>query len=140
VAGALAAGALAAGGVALGAGVSVAAPGEVTKAGVVTVRAMWILVEPEFPASLTKAAASTASESAHTTATEMIGAFQFGDAARRVRAAAPQRRHQSWSVCSGAPHSGHESTWAPAPVAPAAPVDRPICGSGGAEAPLTRSP
>jgi hypothetical protein len=84
--------------VALGAGGVVAVPGEVTKAGPVTDDATGVVGEPESTASLTRAAASTASESPATTATAIIGAFEFDDAARRVRAAAPQRRHQSWSA------------------------------------------
>ncbi len=53
---------------------------------------------PEPPASLTRAAASTPSDSATTTASTAIGAFQLGEVASRVRAAAPQLRHHS---CSG---------------------------------------
>jgi hypothetical protein len=53
----------------------------------------------------------------------MIGAFQRGDAATRVRAAAPQRRHHSWSRRSGAPHSGQQSTSAPGTAAPASPAE-----------------
>jgi hypothetical protein len=136
-AGVLAAGVLAAGGLALGAGVGVAVPGEVTDAGPPTMVRVTLVVEEKSPASFTKEAASTASASAATTATAMIGAFQFEDAARRVRAAAPQRRHQSWSGCSGEPQRGQMSTSAPGTVAPA---DRPVWGSGGAEAPLTRPP
>jgi hypothetical protein len=136
-AGVLAAGVLAAGGLALGAGAGVAVPGEVTEAGPPTMVRVTLVVEEKPPPSLTKEAASTASASAATTATAMIGAFQFEDAARRVRAAAPQRRHQSWSGCSGEPQSGQRSTSAPGTVAPA---DRPVWGSGGADAPLTRPP
>jgi hypothetical protein len=65
------------------------------------------VLEP--PASVTSAAASTPSDSAARTASTRTGAFQAGDAARRVRAAAPQRRHHSCSGSSGAPHSGHIS-------------------------------
>ena len=78
----------------LGAGVVVAVPGEVTAAGLVTV-VVTLVVEEEPPASLTRATASTPSDSVATTASAMIGAFQFEEAARRVRAAAPQRRHHS---------------------------------------------
>jgi hypothetical protein len=67
------------------------------------------VVEPEPPASLTSAAASTPSAIAATTASTAIGVFQLGVAARRVRAAAPQAMHQSCSACSAAPHSGHVS-------------------------------
>src|SRR6266851_6898334 len=66
-------------------------------------------LEPESPASLTRAAASTPSDSAIRTATAAIGGFQLGAAASRVRAAAPQRRHHSWSARNGAPHSGQLS-------------------------------
>src|SRR5437016_4767688 len=79
---------------------------------------------PEFPASLTRAAASTPSDSVATTAIAMIGALQFGDVARRVRAAAPQRRHHSCSGRSGAPHSGQESPTEPGTATPAAPAER----------------
>jgi hypothetical protein len=79
-------------------------------AGVVTVVVTGGLVdEPEPPASLTSAAASTPSASTAITATVAAGARQLGVAARRVRAAAPQFRHQSCSGSSGAPHSGHVS-------------------------------
>ena len=47
----------------------------------------------------TSAAASTPSATARRRRSAMIGAFQLGGAARRVRAAAPQFRHHS---CSGA--------------------------------------
>lgn len=49
----------------------------------------------EPPASFTSAAASTPRESTTTTIAIVSGAFQLGDAARRVRAAAPQLRHHS---------------------------------------------
>ena len=52
----------------------------------------------EFPASEISETASTASESATTIPTAMIGPFQLEDIASLVRAAAPQRRHHS---CSG---------------------------------------
>jgi hypothetical protein len=72
---------------------------------------VWMLVTVlvELPASETSAAAITPSERAMTIAITAIGFFQFGDAARRVRAAAPQRTHHSCSGCSGAPQSGHAS-------------------------------
>ena len=54
-----------------------------------------VAVELEPPASLTSAAASTPRASAAVTAIAVTGAFQLGVAERRVRAAAPQRRHQS---------------------------------------------
>jgi hypothetical protein len=60
-------------------------------------------------ASLTSAAASTPSDSATSTASVVVRPFQLGDAARRVRAAAPQCRHHSCSGCSGAPQRGHAS-------------------------------
>ena len=65
--------------------------------------------EPEPPASLTSAAASTASATAATTASRIAGAFQLGEAASCVRAAVPQRRHQSCAGPSEPPHSGHTS-------------------------------
>jgi hypothetical protein len=73
--------------------------GAVAAAGAVaTVVVAELRLVPSLPASLTRAAASTPNDSAVTTATTMIGVFQLGDAERRVRAAAPQRRHHS---CSG---------------------------------------
>lgn len=65
--------------------------------------------DPESPASETSAAISAPSDSTPTTASPITSAFQFGAAASRVRAAAPQRRHHSCVRCSGAPHSGHAS-------------------------------
>ena len=50
---------------------------------------------PVSPASLMPAAAITPSERAAIRASAAVGPFQFGEAARRVRAAAPQRRHHS---------------------------------------------
>ncbi len=64
---------------------------------------------PESPASATSAAASTPSDSSATAATAATGPFQRGAAASRVRAAAPQRRHQSCSGYSGPAHSGQAS-------------------------------
>jgi hypothetical protein len=81
----------------------------VLAAGVVTVVVARADEELDPPASFTSAAARTASASAATTAIVAIGAFQLGVAASRVRAAAPQRRHQSWSGLSGVPHSGQAS-------------------------------
>jgi hypothetical protein len=108
------------------------------------------VVEPEFPASLTRAAASTPSESTATITTATIGAFQFEDAARRVRAAAPQRRHHSCSGSSGAPQSGQGSTAEAGVVTPppvesvgggAATLTRPPAGDGGSQwVPLRPSP
>jgi len=49
----------------------------------------------ELPASSTRAATSTPSASAATIASRATGALQLGVAASRVRAAAPQERHQS---------------------------------------------
>jgi hypothetical protein len=54
-------------------------------------------LDPESPASFTRAAPSTPSASTATIAKAMIGAFQLEDIASRVRAAAPHRRHHSWS-------------------------------------------
>jgi hypothetical protein len=62
---------------------------------VVTVRVTRILVGLELPARSTSAALSTPSESTITATIAAIGMRQFGVAARRVRAAAPQRRHHS---------------------------------------------
>jgi len=82
------------------AGGKVAAPGTVAvgvvvAAGVVTVLVDGVGAGPESPASLTSAAASTPRASATVTAIVAAGAFQFGVAARRVRAAAPHCRHHS---------------------------------------------
>jgi hypothetical protein len=93
----------------------------VAAAAVVTVLVVGGAPGPESPASFTSAAASTPSESTATAIAPSRGAFQFGDAARRVRAAAPQRRHHSCSGCSGAPHRGHVSPGARAGL-PGAPV------------------
>ena len=106
--------------------VAVGVTGTLAAGAVVTV-VVAVVVEPEPPASLTSPAASTPSASAATTATAAMGAFQLGVAARRVRAAAPQAMHQSWSGCRAAPHSGHASLAArgggmPAPDEPAAPA------------------
>src|SRR5664280_1165459 len=94
----------------------VAAPGAgvVGAAGVLAAGVVMVVVagaeeELESPASLTSAAARTASASAAMTATVAIGPFQLGVAARRVRAAAPQLRHQSCSGLSGVLQSGHAS-------------------------------
>ncbi len=65
--------------------------------------------EPEPPASFTRAAARIPSESTDTVASTATGVFQLGAVARRVRAAAPQRRHHSCSGWSDAPHSGQVS-------------------------------
>lgn len=67
------------------------APGVV----VVMVRVVAGPSAPEPPASFTRAAASTPRESTTTTTAIVRGAFQLGDAASRVRAAAPQFRHHS---------------------------------------------
>lgn len=91
------------------------APAVVGAAGALAAGATTVVVvvaaalDPESPASLTSAAASTPSASKAITAIVAIGVFQLGVAASRVRAAAPQRRHQSWSGFSGAPHSGQAS-------------------------------
>jgi hypothetical protein len=66
-------------------------------------------LEPESPASFTSAAASTASASSATAASSTTSTFQRGDAASRVRAAAPQCRHQSWAGSSGLLQSGHKA-------------------------------
>ena len=64
---------------------------------------------PVLPASFTSAAASTPSERTTTATAPSSGARQLGDAASRVRAAAPQRRHHSCAGCSGALQSGQIS-------------------------------
>jgi hypothetical protein len=99
--GAVVVGVLVAGGVALGVWVAAA--------GLVTVVVGAAALEPEPPASFTSAAARTPSDNTATTSATSSGARQLGEAARRVRAAAPQRRHQSCSGCSGAPQSGQAS-------------------------------
>jgi hypothetical protein len=69
----------------------------VSAAGAVTVRVTAVLVGLELPARSISAAASTPSEIATTATIAASGTLQFGVAARRVRAAAPQRRHHSCS-------------------------------------------
>jgi hypothetical protein len=91
-------GVLAPGVVVLGALVPGVAVVGVTAAGLVTVLVAGVVVVSKLPASFSRAAVSTPSDSAATTAIAIIGAFQLEDVARRVRAAAPQRRHHS---CSG---------------------------------------
>jgi len=91
------------------AAVVVGAAGVLAAGAATVVVAVAAVLEPEPPASLTSAAASTPSASTATTAIVAIGVFQLGVAASRVRAAAPQRRHQSWSGFSAAPHSGQAS-------------------------------
>ncbi len=79
-------------------------------AGVVTVLVMVVggsASDP--PASFTKEAASTPNASTITAASPISGPRQLGVEARRVRAAAPQCRHQSWLLPSGEPHNGHSS-------------------------------
>ena len=91
----------------------------------------------------TSAAASTAERRAATTitASAMIGAFQLGVAARRVRAAAPQRRHHSCSGCQrrAAQRAGFAPPAAAALTPPAGagavgPRDRRSAGRDGAPA------
>jgi hypothetical protein len=127
-------------------GVAVVAPGAVA-AGVVGADTVGIgseralaagLLEPESPASFTNAAASTARASTVTSAISITGARQFGDAASRVRAAAPQRGHQSWAGFSGAPHSGHASG-AGVPGAGSGPIELAGPVEGGAAALTARS-
>jgi hypothetical protein len=78
-------------------------------AGVVTVLVIAAGLAPESPASFTSAAASTPTASTTTAARAAAGAPQLGDPAKRVRAAAPQCRHQSCSRCRAEPHTGHDS-------------------------------
>jgi hypothetical protein len=81
---------------ALGAlGTGVAVVGATATGGAVTVVGVGVVVESKFPPSSTSAAASTPSDNVATTAIATIGALQLEDVARRVRAAAPQRRHHS---------------------------------------------
>jgi hypothetical protein len=75
--------------------VTVAVVGVRALAAVVTVRVVAGAELSEPPASLTSAAASTPRERTATTNAVTRGAFQFGDAASRVRAAAPQVKHHS---------------------------------------------
>jgi hypothetical protein len=82
---------------------------ELAGAGAVTVLVIAAGLAPESPASLTREAASTPSASTTMAAREAAGAPQLGEPARRVRAAAPQRRHQSCSLCSAELHSGQVS-------------------------------
>src|SRR5437763_9772829 len=82
------------------------------------------------PASLTRSAASTPSDSAATVAISATGTLQLGDAASRVRAAAPQRRHQSCSGSSGVPHSGQESPLGVGRGAEAAGWSAGVAGAG----------
>src|SRR4029077_17386569 len=68
------------------------------------------LLEPVSPASFTSAAARTPSASTTTVTSSNASPLQRGAAARRVRAAAPQRRHQSCAGLSELPQSGHTAT------------------------------
>jgi hypothetical protein len=95
--------------VVVGVAVGVTGAGGAAAAAVVTVRVTWVLVGVELPARSTSAAVRTPSESATTATIPAIGARQFGVAASRVRAAAPQCRHHSCSGCSGLPQSGQAS-------------------------------
>src|ERR1019366_2322993 len=90
-------------------GGGVVAGGATVAAAVVMVFVLTGGAGPVSPASLTRAAARTPSESTTTTTAATSGAFQLGDAARRVRAAAPQLRHHSCSGWSGLPHNGQAS-------------------------------
>jgi hypothetical protein len=92
------------------AGAVVAVVGVVVAAAAVVVTVVVVTgAEPEPPARSTSAAAITPSASTTRTANAATGRFQLGDGARRVRAAEPQRRHQPWSGCRGAPQMGHAS-------------------------------
>jgi uncharacterized membrane protein YgcG len=81
----------------------------VTSADVVTVRVVVGAAFDESAASFTSDAANTPTDSAISTAAVVVRPFQLGAAASRVRAAAPQFRHHSWSGCSGARHRGQPS-------------------------------
>jgi hypothetical protein len=102
-------GAAVAGGGAVAVVVGVTGAGTAAAGAVVTVRVTWVLVGLELPARSTRAAVRTPSESATTATIAAIGARQFGLAASRVRAAAPQRRHHSCSACNGLAQSGQAS-------------------------------
>jgi hypothetical protein len=69
--------------------------GAVAAGAVVRVLVTRVVVESELPARSTSAAVNTPSESATRATIAAIGLLQLGVAARRVRAAAPQRRHHS---------------------------------------------
>ncbi len=114
-------------GAVLGAG-AVAAGGAAAAVVIVVVRTT--VGVPDSPAILIRAAARTASDSRATSATVADGPVQFGEAARRVRAGAPQRRHQSWSGSSAPPQSGQAALTAGAATARA--VDG-ASGTGGEE-------
>jgi hypothetical protein len=62
-----------------------------------------------FSDSFTSAAPSTARDSTMRTPAMSTGARHFAGAAKRVLAAAPQRKHQSCSSRSGIEHNGHSS-------------------------------
>jgi hypothetical protein len=95
---------------ALVAGVLAAPRGAAGAATVLVATGVLVAEAPELPASDTSAALSAPRESTITALSAITGARQLGIAARRVRAAAPHRRHHSCSASSGAPHSGHPST------------------------------
>jgi hypothetical protein len=90
--------------------VAAGAPGDSVLAGTAgTVTTEVFAGVVDLPASFTSATASTASATTAITAMTAIGALQFGGLAKRVRAAAPQRRHQSCAGSSRAPQSGQLS-------------------------------
>jgi hypothetical protein len=92
-------------------GVGLVVAGVAPAVGAVTVRVMaTVLSLPLVPVSDTSAAVSAPSESTITVASAITGGRHRGVAARRVRAAAPHRMHQSCSAPSGVPHSGHRSS------------------------------
>lgn len=121
--------------------------GVATAAEAVTVRVIAAGAGPESPASFTSDAAIAPRHSAATTAIAAIGQRQFGEAASRVRAAAPQCRHHSCEEASGAPQSGHASVEWCAAIAgsvPAAGAGGDACaaaaaGAGGEEIAFTGS-
>ncbi len=97
-------------------GVPVVGAAPLAEVGLPAVEARTVLVTAtvlagllESPASETSAAASAPSESTITTPRAITGPCQRGVAARRVRAAAPHRRHHSCSAPIGAPQSGQAS-------------------------------
>jgi hypothetical protein len=90
-----------------------AAPGVVVApaAGAVTVCVTaTVPLGPLEPASDTSAAVRAPSESTITVVSAITGGRHRGVAARRVRAAAPHRKHHSCSDPNGPPHSGQRSS------------------------------
>lgn len=107
----------------------VVAPG-VALVGVVTVLVIVLAgVVRGPPASLTSDAVSAPSATTIASPSAISGVRQLGVEARRVRAAAPHRRHHSCSGRSGVPHSGH-----PSPASGGGPPSGWVAGVWGAPA------